>query len=126
MPRVEICRGCGMGDVSNGMPCTVCPQMEIGLGIAVGRMHREQPEALDQHVPPGINPPVAGASLDDILDAVRELKAEIASLRQDLEEGIEVVKVEPPSCTNCDNRKCMECVCREWHEKCRENCPSCC
>lgn len=29
-------------------------------------------------------------------------------------------------CANCDDRKCMSCVCREWHDDCRDDCPECC
>jgi len=29
-------------------------------------------------------------------------------------------------CTNCDGRRCMSCVCREYHERCAEDCPVCC
>ena len=33
---------------------------------------------------------------------------------------------EPYGCRNCDGRKCMECVCRIWHEECQQDCPDCC
>ena len=29
-------------------------------------------------------------------------------------------------CRNCDDRKCMACVLREWHDKCNNDCPGCC
>lgn len=29
-------------------------------------------------------------------------------------------------CTNCDNRKCMDCVFRVWHDECTDSCPECC
>ena len=29
-------------------------------------------------------------------------------------------------CRNCDDRKCMACVFREWHDECEESCPFCC
>lgn len=29
-------------------------------------------------------------------------------------------------CSNCDGRKCMDCVMRTWHEKCENSCPVCC
>lgn len=30
------------------------------------------------------------------------------------------------SCINCDDRKCMACVCREIHDRCEDDCPTCC
>lgn len=30
------------------------------------------------------------------------------------------------SCTNCDGRKCMDCVTRTIHDACRDDCPFCC
>lgn len=30
------------------------------------------------------------------------------------------------ACRNCDDRRCMACVLREWHERCEDDCPSCC
>lgn len=97
-----------MGDVTGGVECSVCPEVEAALtGSPHDLLDKERqrtqvietlavaPEndAIDMHVPPGISPPVAGATLDDVLDAVREVKAELASLRADLEDGIEVVEV---------------------------------
>ena len=35
-------------------------------------------------------------------------------------------KLPPPSCENCDGRKCMACVCREYHDACADDCPVCC
>ena len=29
-------------------------------------------------------------------------------------------------CRNCDDRKCMSCVCREIHDECHDDCPACC
>ncbi|WP_074850595.1 dATP/dGTP pyrophosphohydrolase domain-containing protein [Tsukamurella tyrosinosolvens] len=29
-------------------------------------------------------------------------------------------------CSNCDGRKCMDCVCRHYHDACVEDCPQCC
>lgn len=29
-------------------------------------------------------------------------------------------------CRNCDDRKCMGCVFREWGHECADNCPMCC
>jgi Tfp pilus assembly protein PilV len=29
-------------------------------------------------------------------------------------------------CGNCDERKCMDCVLRVWHEECAYDCPDCC
>lgn len=29
-------------------------------------------------------------------------------------------------CRNCDDRKCMGCVTREWGHDCRDDCPDCC
>ena len=29
-------------------------------------------------------------------------------------------------CPNCDNRKCMDCVFRVWHDECVDSCPECC
>lgn len=44
-----------------------------------------------------------------------------------------VVKPSPPTseddqepCTNCDDRKCMDCVCRVVHDECVDDCPFCC
>ncbi len=33
---------------------------------------------------------------------------------------------EEVECENCNGRKCMGCVLREWDHKCAEDCPSCC
>lgn len=33
---------------------------------------------------------------------------------------------EPYGCVNCDGRKCMDCVCRIWHDECKDDCPECC
>lgn len=30
------------------------------------------------------------------------------------------------SCANCDNRRCMGCVWREWDHECADDCPDCC
>ena len=30
------------------------------------------------------------------------------------------------SCTNCDGRKCMGCVFREYDHLCADDCPECC
>lgn len=30
------------------------------------------------------------------------------------------------NCANCDDRKCMSCVLREWHDVCEDDCPECC
>jgi hypothetical protein len=29
-------------------------------------------------------------------------------------------------CENCDNRRCMGCVVREWDHECASDCPFCC
>ncbi len=29
-------------------------------------------------------------------------------------------------CVNCNDRLCMACVMREWHERCEDDCPVCC
>jgi hypothetical protein len=29
-------------------------------------------------------------------------------------------------CPNCDDRKCMACVCRDIHERCDDDCMTCC
>jgi hypothetical protein len=29
-------------------------------------------------------------------------------------------------CRNCEDRKCMSCVMRYWHERCADDCPDCC
>lgn len=29
-------------------------------------------------------------------------------------------------CRNCDDRKCMDCVLRYWHDVCEDSCPMCC
>lgn len=29
-------------------------------------------------------------------------------------------------CRNCDDRKCMSCVLRYWHDACEDDCPMCC
>lgn len=30
------------------------------------------------------------------------------------------------SCTNCDERKCMGCIFREYDHDCKDDCPFCC
>lgn len=30
------------------------------------------------------------------------------------------------SCRNCDDRKCMGCVFRDWDHTCADDCPDCC
>lgn len=30
------------------------------------------------------------------------------------------------TCANCDDRKCMDCVFRYVHDRCRDSCPDCC
>lgn len=30
------------------------------------------------------------------------------------------------ACENCDGRKCMGCVCREYDHDCADDCPVCC
>lgn len=30
------------------------------------------------------------------------------------------------ACSNCDDRRCMGCVCREWDHDCANDCPECC
>lgn len=29
-------------------------------------------------------------------------------------------------CLNCDDRRCMDCVLRHWHDECEDSCPECC
>lgn len=29
-------------------------------------------------------------------------------------------------CSNCDGRKCMGCVFRDWEHECEDDCPNCC
>ena len=29
-------------------------------------------------------------------------------------------------CANCDSRKCMSCVLRDYHDECEDDCPHCC
>lgn len=30
------------------------------------------------------------------------------------------------ACANCDDRKCMGCIFREYNHNCEDDCPSCC
>lgn len=37
-----------------------------------------------------------------------------------------LIDLEFDSCGNCDDRKCMGCVMRDYDHECRDDCPSCC
>ncbi len=51
--------------------------------------------------------------------AARRVAADVAVLG-DLVEALEAM-----SCQNCDDRRCMACVCREVHDSCVDDCPEC-
>lgn len=56
---------------------------------------------------------------DVVHAAARRIAADAVML------GELVAALEAMSCQNCDDRRCMACVCREVHDGCVEDCPEC-
>lgn len=55
-----------------------------------------------------------------------EARAYLASgeLPRDFAERVKLLLEHP--CSNCDDRRCMQCVLRYVHENCADTCPLCC
>lgn len=49
----------------------------------------------------------------------------ISTRKRDMVRAI-LAKATPAECVNCNDRKCMACVMKEWHNDCHDDCPDCC